>query len=138
MAVQEKTRERTANLTLEQFLELRRPTDVAVSPDGSHVAFSVGAAYANKDERPKGQIWTGTLEGGCEPATRLRRRTSSGRRGRWNTNVWQRERTVGSTFERSVVQNTKTRCGGGSSISFSSAFHAASVNWCASSRMYTL
>ena len=61
--------------------------------------------------------------------------TSSGSRGRWKTNVWQRERTVGSTFARSVVQKTKTRCGGGSSISFSSAFHAASVSWCASSRM---
>ena len=35
----------------------------------------------------------------------------------------------------SVVQKTKSRCGGGSSISFSSAFHAASVSWCASSRM---
>ena len=40
------------------------------------------------------------------------------------TNVWQRERTVGSTLERSVVQKTKTRWGGGSSISFSSAFQA--------------
>jgi dipeptidyl aminopeptidase/acylaminoacyl peptidase len=70
MAVQEKTRERTASLTLEQFLELRRPNDVAVSPDGSQVAFSVGTAYANKGERPKGQIWTGSLDGGCEPATR--------------------------------------------------------------------
>ena len=56
-------------------------------------------------------------------------------RGRWNAKVWQRDRTVGSTFERSVVQKTKTRWGGGSSISFSSAFHAASVSWCASSRM---
>ena len=61
--------------------------------------------------------------------------TSSGSRGRGKTNVWQRERTVGSTFARSVVQKTKTRWGGGSSISFSSAFQAASVSWCASSRM---
>ena len=59
----------------------------------------------------------------------------SGSRGRAKTNVWQRERTVGSTFARSVVQKTKTRWGGGSSISFSSAFQAASVSWCASSRM---
>ena len=57
------------------------------------------------------------------------------KRGRWKTNVWQRERTVGSTLARSVVQKTKTRCGGGSSISLSSAFQAASVSWCASSRM---
>ena len=67
-------------------------------------------------------IWRSTLTRSC-------------RLGRWKTNVWQRERTVGSTFERSVVQKTKTRCGGGSSISFSSAFQAASVSWCASSRM---
>jgi len=36
----------------------------------------------------------------------------------------QRERTVGRTFASSVVQKTKRRCGGGSSISFRSAFHA--------------
>src|SRR5437588_9767403 len=70
MAVQEKTRERTADLTLEQFLELRRPTEVVVSPDGAHIAFSVGTAYANKGTRPQSQIWTGSLDGGCEPATR--------------------------------------------------------------------
>ena len=40
----------------------------------------------------------------------------------------QRERTVGRTLARSVVQKTKTRCGGGSSISFRSAFQAASVS----------
>ena len=68
-------------------------------------------------------------------ATRRSSRSRSGSRGRWKTNVWQRERTVGSTFCSSVVQKTKSRCGGGSSISFSSAFQAASVSWCASSRM---
>ena len=61
--------------------------------------------------------------------------TSSGSRGRWKTKVWQRDRTVGSTLLRSVVQKMKTRWGGGSSISFRSAFQAASVSWCASSRM---
>ena len=60
---------------------------------------------------------------------------SSARRGRAKRKVWQRERTVPSTLWSSVVQKTKTRCGGGSSISFRSAFHAASVSWCASSRM---
>ena len=54
--------------------------------------------------------------------------TSSCIRGRWKTNVWQRDRTVGITFARSVVQKTKTRWGGGSSMSFSSAFHAAVVS----------
>ena len=68
------------------------------------------------------------------PASRCPRRRRPGAgasrarssRGRWNTNVWQRERTVGITFARSVVQKTKSRWGGGSSISFSSAFQAAS------------
>ena len=60
--------------------------------------------------------------------TRRRSVISSAKRGRWKTNVWQRERTVGSTLASSVVQKTKTRCGGGSSISFSSAFQAASVS----------
>ena len=68
-------------------------------------------------------------------ATRRSSVTTSGSRGRWNTNVWQRERTVASTFCSSVVQKTKTRWGGGSSISLSSACQAASVSWCASSRM---
>ena len=61
--------------------------------------------------------------------------TSSCMRGRWKTNVWHRERTVGITFARSVVQKTKTRCGGGSSMSLRRAFQAAVVSWCASSTM---
>ena len=68
-------------------------------------------------------------------ATRRRSFVSSASRGREKRKVWQRERTVGKTFESSVVQKTKTRWGGGSSISLRSAFHAASVSWCASSRM---
>ena len=68
-----------------------------------------------------------------------RRASGSGRSragaGRESTKVWQRERTVPIIFWSSVVQKTKTRWGGGSSISFSSALKAASVSWCASSRM---
>ena len=60
-------------------------------------------------------------------ATRRSSVTTSGSRGRWKTNVWQRDRTVASTFCSSVVQNTNTRWGGGSSMSFRSACHAASV-----------
>ena len=59
---------------------------------------------------------------------RLVARALSGSRGRENMNVWQRDRTVGSIFDRSVVQKTKTRCGGGSSISLRSALNAASVS----------
>ena len=68
-------------------------------------------------------------------ATRRSSVTISGSRGRANRNVWHRERTVASTLSSDVVQKTKTRCGGGSSTIFRRAFHAASVSWCASSRM---
>ena len=95
-------------------------------------------AEVQREARPPRAISASAASGtSIVSASAIRRntRTSSGSRGRANTNVWQRERTVGSTFDRSVVQNTKTRWGGGSSMSFSSAFQAASVSWCASSRM---
>ena len=89
------------------------------------------AARRARDERERRVGHVHPLAVGDTP----QQRTRSGSRGRWKTNVWQRERTVGSTFCSSVVQKTNSRCGGGSSISFRSAFHAASVSWCASSRM---
>jgi dipeptidyl aminopeptidase/acylaminoacyl peptidase len=70
MAVEEKAPERVGELTFEQFLELRRPTEVAISPDGARVAFSVSASYAEKGKRPTSQIWTGTVGGSCREATR--------------------------------------------------------------------
>ncbi len=72
MAVEERTRERTAELTLEDFFKLRRPIEVAISPDGAQVAFSVSASVANKGERIQSHIWTGTLDGACQEATRGR------------------------------------------------------------------
>jgi dipeptidyl aminopeptidase/acylaminoacyl peptidase len=66
MAVEEKTR--TA-LTLEQLLELRRPTTVSVSPDGERIAFSVSAMYARKGKRPETHIWTIEPDGSCRQAT---------------------------------------------------------------------
>lgn len=70
MAVEERERARTGNLTLEQFLELRRPTEVVVSPDGEQLAFSVAASYAAKGRRPESTIWTGRPDGGYVQATR--------------------------------------------------------------------
>ena len=66
MAVEEKARTR---LEAAQFLELRRPGAVAVSPDGEHVAFSVSAAYAEKGKRPESHIWTVESDGTCRQAT---------------------------------------------------------------------
>ena len=66
MAVEEKARTR---LEAQQFLELRRPAAVAVSPDGAHLAFSVSAAYAEKGKRPESHIWTVDSDGTCHQAT---------------------------------------------------------------------
>ena len=70
MTIEERTKEGSVELTLEQFLELRRPAGLAVSSDGRRIAFSVTAAFARKGERPESHIWTGAIEGGCEQATR--------------------------------------------------------------------
>ena len=72
MAVEEKARERTAELTFEQLLELRRPTEVAISPDGERVAFSVRASYAEKGKRPASHIWTASVGGSSHETTRGR------------------------------------------------------------------
>jgi dipeptidyl aminopeptidase/acylaminoacyl peptidase len=69
MAVEERAPARTA-LTLEQFLALRRPTEVVASPDGRSVAFSVSAGCAEKGARPESSIWTSDLEGTCTQLTR--------------------------------------------------------------------
>jgi dipeptidyl aminopeptidase/acylaminoacyl peptidase len=66
MAVEEKARIR---LEAAQFLELRRPGAVTVSPDGEQVAFSVTAAYAEKGKRPESHIWTVESDGTCRQAT---------------------------------------------------------------------
>ena len=66
MAVEEKARTR---LEATQFLELRRPGAVAVSPDGERVAFSVSTAYAEKGKRPESHIWTVESDGTCRQAT---------------------------------------------------------------------
>jgi len=68
MAVEE--RARTGQLTFERFLEVRRPAEAVVSPDGRSVAFSVSASYAEKGSRPEMSIWVADLDGACRQATR--------------------------------------------------------------------
>ena len=70
MAVEERGRKSAGKLVLEQFLELRRVTDVVVSADGRRIAFSVSAACAEKGSRPATSIWTGDVHGEAEQATR--------------------------------------------------------------------
>ena len=69
MAVEEQAPERAKELTLEQLLELRRPSDVNVSRAGDAVAFTVGASYAEKGKRPSSHIWAATLDGDARQAT---------------------------------------------------------------------
>jgi dipeptidyl aminopeptidase/acylaminoacyl peptidase len=66
MAVEEKAR---TKLKAEQFLELRRPGAVAVSPDGARIAFSVSALCSEKGKRPESHIWTIEEGGDCRQAT---------------------------------------------------------------------
>jgi dipeptidyl aminopeptidase/acylaminoacyl peptidase len=66
VAVEEKSRTR---LELEQLLELRRPTGLAVSEDGARVAVSVSASYSRKGKRPEAHIWTVEPDGSCRQAT---------------------------------------------------------------------
>ena len=69
MAIEERPRAAAGKLALDQFLELRRISDVAVSADGSRIAFSVSASCAEKGSRPAASIWTVDLEGNAEQAT---------------------------------------------------------------------
>jgi dipeptidyl aminopeptidase/acylaminoacyl peptidase len=70
MAVEERGRKSAGRLVLEQFLELRRVTEVVVSADGKRIAFSVAAVCAEKGSRPATSIWTGDVGGEAEQATR--------------------------------------------------------------------
>ena len=72
---------------------------------------SVETASRNEPRPPRAISASAASGASIFSASAIRRstRTSSGRRGRAKTNVWQRDRTVGSTLARSVVQKTKTR-----------------------------
>ncbi|HEX9416292.1 MAG TPA: S9 family peptidase [Gaiellaceae bacterium] len=70
MAVEEKARTQTAKLALEDFFKLRRPIEVAISPNGEQVAFSVSSSVAEKGKRLESHIWTGAVDGTSREATR--------------------------------------------------------------------
>ena len=50
-------------VTPELVMELLRPSEVALSPDGSRIAFSVSASYREKGKRIETQLWTGEVDG---------------------------------------------------------------------------
>ena len=50
-------------MTPELVMELQRPGEVALSPDGSRIAFDVAAAYSEKGKRVQTWLWTGDVDG---------------------------------------------------------------------------
>src|SRR5690349_23566770 len=53
----------TATELPELLLQILRPLEVALSPDGSRIAFSVAAAYREKGKRIETKLWTGEVDG---------------------------------------------------------------------------
>ena len=53
----------TATDIPELLLRIRRPGEVALSPDGSRIAFSVAASYREKGKRIETQLWAGEVGG---------------------------------------------------------------------------
>ena len=58
----EATRE-TGALTIENFLRLRRPVEVALSPDGNRVAFTVSPLAKETGEGLETRLWLGDADG---------------------------------------------------------------------------
>ena len=53
----------------DRLLSLQRPGDLAMSPDGSRVVFSVAEAFRDRERAPRSRLWAGPLEGPVEPLT---------------------------------------------------------------------
>ena len=54
-------------LTPELVLKLRRPSDVALSADGSRIAFAVSASFREQGKPIETRLWTGEVDGELEP-----------------------------------------------------------------------
>jgi dipeptidyl aminopeptidase/acylaminoacyl peptidase len=66
----------------EQLMKLRRPVEVAVSPDGSRVAFTVSSAFARRGERVETSLWSAPADGSGE--SRLTRGPGQDALPRWS------------------------------------------------------
>jgi dipeptidyl aminopeptidase/acylaminoacyl peptidase len=69
MSVERTASEAATRLDLAQFQQLRRPVDVAVSPDGTRVAFAALTSCAEKGGRPASTIWMLDVGGDAAPVT---------------------------------------------------------------------
>jgi Tol biopolymer transport system component len=65
MAVREPVATR-AKVSPEALMRLRRPLEIAVSPDGSHIAATVSETFTRKGERARTTIWLAPTGGDGE------------------------------------------------------------------------
>jgi Tol biopolymer transport system component len=48
-------------------MELLRPSEVALSPDGSRIAFGVSASFREQGKPIESRLWTGDVDGELRP-----------------------------------------------------------------------
>jgi dipeptidyl aminopeptidase/acylaminoacyl peptidase len=54
-------------VTPELVMELLRPSEVALSPDGSRIAFGVSATFREREKLIETRLWTGDVDGELRP-----------------------------------------------------------------------
>jgi dipeptidyl aminopeptidase/acylaminoacyl peptidase len=57
----------TGEVTPELTMELLRPGEVALSPDGSRIAFTVSASFREKGKGIETRLWSGEVDGELQP-----------------------------------------------------------------------
>jgi dipeptidyl aminopeptidase/acylaminoacyl peptidase len=57
----------TREVTPELVMELLRPSEVALSPDGSRIAFGVSASFREQGKLIETRLWTGEVDGELRP-----------------------------------------------------------------------
>jgi hypothetical protein len=84
-------------VTPELVMELLRPSQVALSPDGSRIAFGVSASFREQGKLIESRLWTGEVDGSLRPGeagtlprfspdgSRLASRPTGGTRGAGRT-----------------------------------------------------
>jgi dipeptidyl aminopeptidase/acylaminoacyl peptidase len=92
-------------VTPELVMELRRPNEVALSPDGSRIAFAVAASFREQGKPIETRLWVGDVDGELRPGeagslprfspdgTRLAFASDRGHEGRLS--LWVDERELG-------------------------------------------
>jgi hypothetical protein len=61
-----------ADVTPELVMELLRPSEVALSADGSRIAFGVSASFREQGKLIETRLWTGDVDGELRLARRAR------------------------------------------------------------------